>query len=59
MHFFTFKQEVHHFGFEQFAMFWVHHIELFLVDQHGLFMLPLSPSFFGNGIENTFTQLAG
>ncbi len=43
VHVFPFKQELHHLLLKQFAVLRVHHAELFLVDQHGLLVLPLRP----------------
>ncbi|CSB35688.1 Uncharacterised protein [Vibrio cholerae] len=59
MDFFTFKQEVHHFLLQQFAVLRIHHVEFFFIDQHGLFGLPLCPSFFADVVENAFAQFAG
>ncbi|CSC38076.1 Uncharacterised protein [Vibrio cholerae] len=44
---------------QQLAVFRIHHVELFLIDQHGLFGLPLCPSFFADVVENAFAQFAG
>ena len=43
---------------KQFAVLRVHHAELFLVDQHGLLVLPLRPGFFGDFVVNTLSELA-
>ncbi len=58
VHVFPFKQELHHLLLKQFAVLRVHHAELFLVDQHGLLVLPLRPCFFGDFVVNTLSELA-
>lgn len=58
MHVFAFKQEVDHLLLKQFTMLNVHHIELLLVNQHGLLMLPLRPCFFRNLVVDAFPQIA-
>ncbi|CCK03841.1 hypothetical protein BN129_2567 [Cronobacter sakazakii 701] len=58
MHLFAFKQEIHHLLFQQLAMLRVHHVELFLVDKHGLLLLPLRPGFFRDFVIDTLTQFA-
>ncbi len=50
-HLFTFKQEIDHFCLQQFAVLGIHHVEFFLIDQHCLFVLPLSPCLFRDVVD--------
>ncbi len=37
----------------------IHHVELFLVDQHHLFLLPLGPGFLADVVKNPLAELTG
>ena len=39
-------------------MFFVHHIEVLFIDQHGLLILPLLPSLRGNVLKNFLARRA-
>nr|VUD34224.1 Uncharacterised protein [Raoultella sp. NCTC 9187] len=58
MHILPFKQELNHLLLKQLAVLYVHHVELLLVDQHGLFVLPLGPGFFGDLVIDAFAEIA-
>lgn len=59
MNVFAFEQEAHHLLFQQLTVLGVHHVELFLVNQHGLLMLPLRPRVLRDLVIDTFSQFAG
>lgn len=48
MHLFTLEQEVDHLLLQQLAVLGIHHVEFLFINQHGLFVLPLRPCFFGD-----------
>ncbi len=58
MHLFTLEQEVRR-PLQQFAVLGIHHVEFLFINQHGLFVLPLRPGFFGDLVIDAFSQLAG
>ncbi len=59
MHLFTLEQEVDHLLLQQLAVLGIHHVEFLFINQHGLFVLPLRPGFFGDLVIDAFSQLAG
>ncbi len=56
---FTLEQEVDHLLLQQLAVLGIHHVEFLFINQHGLFVLPLRPGFFGDFVIDAFRQLAG
>ena len=58
MHLFTLEQEVDHLLLQQLAVLGIHHVEFLFINQHGLFVLPLRPGFFGDFVLNTLYELA-
>ena len=59
MHLFTLEQEVDHLLLQQLAVLGIHHVEFLFINQHGLFVLPLRPGFFGDLVIDAFSQFAG